>query len=304
MAITIDGDDVEAPVSVYFGLEQGKVADLEAIAEAAIAWSSALKEMVGVLEPGITLKVQIVDGDQSSLWLNTLLTFIEGKFEQIARGAERFPRLMALARGLAIIVVATPLSVTSEDVWKALIKEQPDVVNLSPEAQKKLMDQFDKAIAGRLADKQADKFAAAVTKDASITGVGVAADSKNRPSLVVNRDRIAAHVGREKIVDASEETRRRTAIIEVTLVSPVLEDAERSWRFRQQGLPEFGAFMRDRQFLSAIGSRALHEEMRFGIPMTIEVEFKERFENGVWVPTERSVIQVISPEFKRSELPL
>lgn len=304
MATQFDGDEIDTPVSVYFGLEQGKVADLDIVAEAALAWSAALKTMIAAVEPGLTLKVQIVDGDKSSLWLNTLLTFAESKMEQIARGAERYPRLAALARGLAIIVVATPISVTAEDVWRALIHEQPEVVNLSSESQAGLMAAFDKVIADNLAKVQKERFAEAVSGDKSITGVGVAASSERRPSLVVTREQYAQYRDRDTTEVDVQEARRRTDIMDVTLVSPVLEDAERSWRFRQPGLPEFGAVMRDKGFLAAIGRRGVHEELRFGIPMKIEVEFKELFEGGIWMPQERSVLRVLEPKVDRGELPL
>lgn len=304
MAIdVIDGELVEAPVSVYFDLQKGDVAELEVVAEAAIAWSAALKTIMSAVEPGITLKVQLVDGDEGSLWLNTILTLIEGRMEQIARGADRYPRLMALARGLAIIVVATPLSVTSEDVWKALIAEQPEAAQLSPEGQAQIKAIFEKVLSEKIAEGQRKSFARAITKDEQIRAVGVSGSSEKPPSLTVSRSEMRAYLeGESSRVDV-EDTRRRTVTMDVTLVSPVLEDAERSWKFRQPGMPEFGAVMKDRGFLDAIGRGEVHQELRFGIPMAIEIEFKERFETGLWVPVERSVVRVITPKVQRSELP-
>jgi len=300
----IDDANVQTPISVYFGLEQGRVADLEAVAEASLAWSSAIKSMLAELEPGLTVEIQIVDGEKGSLWLNTLLTFLESKMEQIARGAERFPRLAALARGLAIIVVATPLQLTAEDIWKAVLHEQPEAASLSQASQDQLKAMFDKAIRDGLAEAQRDKFAGAVSKDDKITAVGVSATTNAPPKLLVQRDQIGSYLQREQVSEDGESTRRRITIMHVTLVSPVLEDTERSWRFRQPGLPEFGAVMKDRGFLAAMASRAVHEELRFGIPMEIEVEFKEKFEGGIWVPVERNVLRVIQPTVDRNELPL
>jgi hypothetical protein len=91
--------------------------------------------------------------------------------------------------------------------------------------------------------------------------------------------------------------------MDVLLVSPVLEDAERSWKFRQPGMPEFGAVMKDRGFLDAIARQEVHEELRFGIPMRVEIEFKERFDGALWQIEERNVARVIRPVVQRSELP-
>lgn len=303
MATVLGGDAVDAPVSIYFDLEQGALAELEIVAEAAIAWSGALKAIIAEVEPGITVRIQLFDGDEGSLWLNTVLSFLESQIEQLARGAERFPRLIALARGLALIVVATPLQVTAESIWNALVQEQPEVQTLSPESQKQILAAFDRVISERIAEDQRDRFARAVVKDTRIRAVGVSGKPDKRPGLTVARDTMTAYLDRERTEQEEDQVQRRVVTLRVTLVSPVLENAERSWRFREPGMPEFGAVMRDKGFLDAIGRHAVHQELQFGIPMVIEVEFKERFDSGQWVPVERSVIRVIEPKVDRGELP-
>ena len=62
--------------------------------------------------------------------------------------------------------------------------------------------------------------------------------------------------------------------------------------------------MKDQAFLSAIARGLLHEEMRVGIPMTIELEVKEEERNGAWFPLDRSVLRVLRPAVDRGELPL
>lgn len=295
---------VVTPVSIYFGLEKGEKADLETVAQAALAWSSAFRQLVRTVEPGLTVEIRIVDGDDGSLWLNTLLSFIESQLEQIARGSDRYPRLKALARGLAIIVVATPLAVTSENIFNALIEEEPEIGQLSPEAEQQLKDVFERVIEERIAEAERVKFAKVVSSDSRITSVGVAADSLGPPPILVAREKLADYVNRERSENIAEDTRQRVSMLEVLLVSPVLEEAERSWKFREPGMPEFGAVMRDKGFLAAIGRREVHEELRFGIPMTIELEIKERLEGEAWMPAERNVLRVVKPEVDRAELPL
>lgn len=299
----LDGDVIEAPISVYFDLLKGDTAELDVIAEAAIAWTSALKKLFASVEPGADVRVHLVDGDEGSLWLNTLLKFVESKFEQIAKGSERYPRQMALARGLAIIVVATPLQVTAENVWNAVLGDDPEVAKLSAESQQQIRGIFEQVITERIAETEKERFAKAVSKDKRILGVGVSATPDRRPALVVSREDVQAYLDREILQDDIIEVRKRNDTLNVLLVSPVLEDAERSWKFRQPGMPEFGAVMRDRGFLAAIARREVHEQMRFGIQMRVEIEFKEHLEGGVWLIDERSVVRVISPIVDRSELP-
>jgi hypothetical protein len=38
-------------------------------------------------------------------------------------------------------------------------------------------------------------------------------------------------------------------------------------------------------------------ELRKGIQMIVEIQFKERFENGVWVTLERNVLKVLQPSY-------
>jgi hypothetical protein len=62
-------------------------------------------------------------------------------------------------------------------------------------------------------------------------------------------------------------------------------------------MPEFGAVMRDKAFLEAIEIGGVHVELRKGIQMIVEIQFKERFENGVWVTLERNVLKVLQPSY-------
>ena len=44
--------------------------------------------------------------------------------------------------------------------------------------------------------------------------------------------------------------------------------------------------MRDRVFLEAIGVEAIHEELRFGITMTVDIEVREERFGETWLPEE------------------
>jgi hypothetical protein len=287
----------EVPASIYFGLKQGESANLEVIAEAAIAWVAALREMAQSVDPGLEVTVDILDGERSSLWLNTITT-LEQKLDQLHRRGEQFPRLWALARGLAFIVAATPLQVTAEDVWRAVSHESPPVVaKLSPQDRKELIEDFKKALRDNVAQPQKKAFYRAAEKDHSIREVGVATGPKIEPRFVVSRDAFSAFVAGGIVEEVTDKDRKRTETWELTLVSPVLENSERSWRFIRAGMPEFGAVMRDKAFLEAIEIGGVHVELRKGIQMIVEIQFKERFENGVWVTLERNVLKVLQPSY-------
>lgn len=292
----------EAPVSIYFGLGEGEAASLEVIAEAAIAYVGAIREMAKVVDPSLEVSVDIIDGDRSSLWLNTL-TAIEQKLDLLHQGGEQFPRLWALARGLAVIVVATPISVTAEDVWRDIAHDNPAVVaRLSPEDRQALIEDFKKALKENVARPQKKQFFRSAERDTAIKSVGVASTPSQKPDVLVHRDQFANYLSVGTTEELTDNSRKRVETWEVTLISPVLENTERSWRFIRAGMPEFGAVMRDKGFLEAIELGNLHVELRKGIQMLLEVQLKERFEGGVWVTLERSVLRVLQPSYDRGGL--
>ena len=295
-------DRAEAPVSIYFGLTEGEAASLEVIAEAAIAYVGAIREMAHAIDPTLEVSVDIIDGDRSSLWLNTL-TAIEQKLDLLHQGGEKYPRLWALAKGLAIIVVATPLSVTAEDVWRDIANDDPAIVaRLSDDDRKALIDDLKKALREDVARPQKKQFFRSAEKDTTIKEVGVAAKPKGKPRTLVPRERFTSYLNPNASDEVTDSFRKRSETWEVTLISPVLENSERSWRFIRGGMPEFGAVMRDKGFLDAIESGGVHVELRKGIQMVLEIQFKERFEGGVWLTMERSVIRVIEPGYERGGL--
>lgn len=90
-------DRAEAPVSIYFGLTEGEAASLEVIAEAAIAYVSAIREMARAIDPALEVTVDIIDGNRSSLWLNTL-TAIEQKLD-MPSGRRTIPAPLGAGEG-------------------------------------------------------------------------------------------------------------------------------------------------------------------------------------------------------------
>lgn len=301
--LTIDADEadvIETPVSLYFGFPANTKPELETIAEASVAWARAVRALVAEVEPGIQLRIELVDGEDGSLWLNTILRMIEHKLERIARGAEAYPRLKALAKGLAIIVVATPLQWGADEVWHQVVADEPQIGELSPAGQEQVRKIFEDVLQKDRAGRQRDEFAQTIARHPDLQAVSVASRPLPKPRFKVVSEQMRAYAERERLL--TDTTRLRTITRDVILVRPVLEDKERRWRFREPGMPEFGAVMRDQAFLSAVARGLLHEELRAGIQMTIELEVKEQDENGIWVPLDRSVTRVIKPDVDRGEL--
>jgi hypothetical protein len=97
--------------------------------------------------------------------------------------------------------------------------------------------------------------------------------------------------------DAVRVRRARTSIETVTLVSPVLLPGKRRWRFLgKEG--EFGAYIKDAQFLENVLRGRSGIPMVAGIRMEVELQtIEDPIEGGAWVVRERAVLSVrrVSP---------
>ena len=72
------------PLTFYLELEPGTKADLEVVARASLAFASAVREIAFVLDPSLSMRVELVSGTEGSLSLNSLLRFF-GKEDATAR---------------------------------------------------------------------------------------------------------------------------------------------------------------------------------------------------------------------------
>jgi hypothetical protein len=79
--------------------------------------------------------------------------------------------------------------------------------------------------------------------------------------------------------------------MQVILFRPILLPGDRLWGFLGPA-GEFGAHIKDKDFLERTLSGTTTVPMVAGIEMDIELEVKEEFRGGVWVVTDRSVTHV------------
>ena len=117
--------------------------------------------------------------------------------------------------------------------------------------------------------------------------------------------RQSIRISRRSFLSLQEEPpneRVLTPTLDVIVVTPRLENAPRSWTFRQEGIPgTFNAIMKDKRFLAALDRQAVKEQFRSNISMRVRLEVKERNVDGEWkvVRAGRSVVEVISPRSVR-----
>lgn len=282
----------EDNLSLYFQLRPGERADLEVVSEAALHWVRATKLAALALDPNVQVRVGIVDAEEGSLRLNVAFDWLESQVSRIAIGSDRYPTLRAIAIGLAIFVataVATPAieelfygepTVSLSDEDRQLIRELLERVRDEPEVKSE----------GR-------KFFRALERDPSISGTGLASSHDSDPNFIVPSKDFAIRSGLFEIVE-EDYSRTINPVVDVILISPVLVSRPRSWAFKPEGLPEFKATMKDRQFLAALEKDDVRERLRTGIKMTLRLAVKQVKSGDEWMdaPRGRAVIEVISPK--------
>jgi hypothetical protein len=292
----------EGSISLYFTLKPGEKADLEVIATAALEWLESARAAARELEPNAQISVELVDADEGSLRLNTILDFFESQLEKIDRGGGKHPRLKRLAIALAIFVPTTGL-----ETYRTYFGPKHEVI--LNEGDRKLIEEHSRLLNELIeqAQKNPDvgvrrqKFFKTLERDKSITAAGISEGPKVDPIVMIPSNQFAEKGGLWAIAEENPEPDERTIypIVDVTLVSPTLLPIPRPWRFRPDGLPEFNATMRDGHFLAALEADHVKERLRVGIPMTLRLEVKEVRVGSVWVAKPRGrryVVEVIAPK--------
>lgn len=283
----------EDTLSLYFGVRPGERADLEVVAAAAIAWSEGLRAAARAVDPDIELRVELVDADQGSHIVNTILTWverhIEPHLERIERGAARAPRTRKLLVALAAFAAFTAPS--TYDLYFG----DPDFT----ENDREMLRELSAKVANDAAVIEArKKMFRAAEREPKITGLGIKDTPDSEPIIVVPANQFAEGGGLWSDQERMIDSRTLNPVLDVVLVRPALVHTPRNWTFRIDGLPEFEATMKDRKVLDAMSS-GIPLRMREGIPMKIRMEVKEVMVDGEWrlVRGGRSVLEVLSPQF-------
>jgi hypothetical protein len=274
-----------APVSLYLDLERGSVADMEVVAQAALAFARAIKEVAFIIDPSLEIHVGLESGTEGSLSLNSWIKNLKNsKGEKVT------------LRAIALVVLSWFALQTAEwtyqQVEEHLFGDKSHAEHFSPEQKKELTDIFLKATAEKAAAPQVQRVYRALEQDGAIKGVGASQTKGVKPAVIVPRDQFAVRGGHSLSEEHGITRRVRTERTSITLISPVLlEGTKRRWKFHSSA-GEFGASVMDGDFLDSIVAGRLGMPMAGGIELDVDLETTEEFRSTVWVPIERRVLHV------------
>lgn len=281
----------ESDLSLYFQLRKGEKADLEVVAAAALAWVESLRAAAQAIDPDADLRVEIVDAEESSLSIRTLLkwfeTHVEQRLERFERGGQKLPRTKKLAVALgAFLIFTAPQTFDfyfGEDEFTKEDREKLD------ELVKIAKDNKDVQAARR-------RFYRAIEREPAITAVGIKETQEGPPVAMVPSNMFAEGGGLWDQEEESVRERITRPVVDVVLVKPALVHTPRAWTFKPDGLPEFEAVMRDPEILQSMQA-GLPQNLREGIRLRVRLEVREVMVDGQWrlVRGGRSVTKVIGP---------
>lgn len=269
------------PVSLYLDLEEGRVADVEVVAAAAIAFSRAVKELTFVIDPSVEVRLELASGTPGSLSLDTLIRW-KNKVDK--------KTILKVLLGIAAYMAAE-----TRDWWAGELLDKV-FGDDGPVAERSLTEEDVAAIAAELdaraAKRQFQDVYRELERDPAIKGVGVTSEPGSRPAVIVPRAEFPARSGIEQVRTETIQRRVTTEAVRVVLISPVLiRDSKRRWKFKSlKG--EFGATVKDRAFLESVFAGKSSIPLAEGIEMNIVLETTEELVNGVWTPQEYDVVYV------------
>lgn len=269
----------EVTVSLYLDLEKNQVADIEVVARAALAFSAAIKALASELAPEADVRVELISGTEGSLSLNSV---IKGAGLLVTK-----ERLQQVGIGIVTFFALQGAENLTQDAFNHIRgKDGPQAVQLTDAD----VTRIAKAVSSEKAQKQGRQVFKEVERDPAIKGLGVTQHAGQRPQVIVPRAAFQARGGtvvREETVTQRTVPERLTVI----LVSPVLVEGTRRWKFRGP-MGEFGAPVKDADFTARVLSGTTAAPMVAGILMDVEIETYETLKDGVWVPEGRAVIHV------------
>ncbi|WP_372574421.1 hypothetical protein [Ruegeria jejuensis] len=273
-------------VSLYFGLHEGKNADLEIISRAAIEWVNSIRHSAKMIDPSLDIRVEFVNAHEGSLSINTILDWGEAQLERLEK--IKHPRLAKLAVALAIFLMidAGPAS----DYWFG----SPDELELSQE-DRKLLNNFLEEISRSEELKNSNRnFFNVISNDKAVSFVGVCEAPGSPPAYSVPSSQFGERSGLwEQEADPNERFAERVS--DVVLETPDLSNEDRKWRFLDIATGKrFTAKMRDEEFVNLLASGGIEENLRMGIKMQIQIRFTERLVDGEWqsLPSTIEVLKV------------
>jgi hypothetical protein len=276
-----------APVSLYLDLAEGRTADLEVIARAALAFAGAIRETAYVIDPSVAVRVELVSGTEGSLSINAIIRSIRSSVtEKLTREV-----LIAAATSAAIWFSLE----TGRWVFEKILDHvsgMSEAAHLTDAEKNDIATKVAEIVRKRTAHHQVERVYHELDADPAVRGVGVTNQHGTRPESIVPKSDFPRRSLGMEVVEGDDIVRRvRRTQERVVLIRPVLEPGTRRWQFAG---PEgrFGAAIKDNTFLNNLLNGHTAVPMVAGIQIDVALETTEERRSDVWMITNREITRV------------
>lgn len=279
----LSGGEVET-IRLYLDLEPGTNADLEVVARASLEFANTLRELAFVMDPSLAFRVELVSGTEGSLSLKAFIRAfgIKDRLGKLTVGA--------LAGTMLTYFVAHTRDWTFEKVMDHVFTSE-EKAQIAPADLEHAARIIADAVERGIAATQAERVYRELQTDPAVKGVAVARSAEGRPAGIVPRSEFEARAGLLRQEVESGTKRTRDEIVTLRLISPVLEESRRHWRFRGAS-GDFGAAMKDAKFLDDLLNGKTAVPMVSNVLLEVEMHTAEERKNGVWHVKDRSIVRV------------
>lgn len=288
------------PISLYFGVDEGKRPSLETIALASLEWAALIRDIAAVVAPDVEFEIEFVQSEDGSVWLSNLLRAIKAG-DRKALGSIVLGVLMFFAMGPALHL--------QSDFGTWLLKQagHKDDVDVSDESLKKMKALLDQAIEETRVEERRRAMIAHAERDPDVTSIGVDFEPrKGGPVTIITReyfpsyDALPVYYPIEKVIDEKDTIYERN--VDVSIIRATLKEGERKprWRFRQ-GDQEWSADIVDNEFVWALNRERTGLPLAAGQHMRVDVAIDLRQVGDTWEPKNRRILRVRQPHIQRDQ---
>lgn len=273
----------EATVSLYLDLERGSVADLEVVAKASLAFVAAIREAAYTIDPSTEVAIGISSGTEGSLSLNTIIKAI--------KAAKDNPASLS---ALAILALVWFGGQTTQYGFTKVADHVlgQDNAALTKAQRHEVVEMVKRGADNPVAQSHVSRVYRELEADRAVIGVGATTEAGKRPEVVIPRSDFPSRSGASLVIIDEESKRKVVAWERVMLISPVLiPHTKRRWKFLSS-FGEFGASIKDADFVDSVVDGKFQIPLEAGIELDVKLETVQEQQDGVWVTTERNILEV------------
>lgn len=288
---------MDTPISFYFGVPEGKRANLDTIALVSVEWVNLVRDLASVIDPDLEFEIEFVESADGSVWLTNLIKALHGGDRKA---------LAALVAAVVTFFGSGPALHIQTDLgdefWKKLGHEHG--IEISEGDKQDIADRVNKAIEETSAEERRRKIISYVEPDENVTSVGVDINRNTEgPISRIPRESFASYdASPTSPPDRPEKDVVHERNIDVKIIKASLREGETRprWRFKQDG-EEWSAFIEDEEFIWALNETKTGIPLAVGQHISVDIAIDMKLINGEWEKHDRRVLRVHNPRIKRAQ---